>query len=147
MDKIARLWFNLWKGNKLALFPMRQYLLTTRSLRSLDEHRLFALPTMEKQKVLPFGELHMRGFFTRERDDSFSPASRGTEMSVSVRVGLPGHSLGEGRSVAKKIMPFVIFLNGNIVSSNHPLIVKELQTTEPMNSNSRDTGSSTVLEE
>jgi hypothetical protein len=30
----------------------------------------------------------MRGFFTRERDDSFSPASRGTEMSVEVRVGL-----------------------------------------------------------
>jgi hypothetical protein len=30
----------------------------------------------------------MRGFFTRERDDSFSPASCGAEMSVSVRVGL-----------------------------------------------------------
>ena len=45
-------------------------------------HRLFALPTMAKQNVLPFGKLHMRRFFTRERDDSFSPASRGTEMSV-----------------------------------------------------------------
>ena len=43
---------------------------------------------MAKQKVLPSGKLHMRGFFTRERDDSFSPASRGTEMSVSVCVGL-----------------------------------------------------------
>jgi hypothetical protein len=30
----------------------------------------------------------MRGFLTRERDDSFSPVSRGTEMSVSVCVGL-----------------------------------------------------------
>jgi hypothetical protein len=43
---------------------------------------------MVKQKVLPFGNLHMKGFLTRERDDSFSPASRGTEMSVSVCVGL-----------------------------------------------------------
>ncbi len=55
---------------------------------------------MAKQKVLPSGKLHMRGFLTRERDDSFSPASRGTGMSVSVCVGLPGHSLGDGRSVA-----------------------------------------------
>jgi Fe-S-cluster containining protein len=30
----------------------------------------------------------MRGFFTRERDDSFSPAIRGTDMSVSVCVCL-----------------------------------------------------------
>ena len=51
----------------------------------------------------------MRKFFTRERDDSFSLASlsramsrgRGIEMSVTVCVGLPGHSLGDGRSVAK----------------------------------------------
>ncbi len=43
---------------------------------------------MAKQKVLPFGRLHMMGFFTRERDDSFSPVSRGTEMSVSVCMGL-----------------------------------------------------------
>ena len=43
---------------------------------------------MAKQNVLPFGKLHMRRFFTRERDDSFSPASRGTEMSASVCVGL-----------------------------------------------------------
>ena len=68
---------------------MRQgLLLATRSLRSLDKHRLFALPTMAKQKVLPSWKLHMRGFFTRKRDDSFSPASRGTEMSVSVCVSL-----------------------------------------------------------
>ena len=30
----------------------------------------------------------MREVFTRECDDPFSPASRGTEMSVSVCVGL-----------------------------------------------------------
>ena len=39
---------------KFALLPMGQSLLATRSLRSLDGHRLFALPTMAKQKVLPF---------------------------------------------------------------------------------------------
>jgi len=38
---------------------------------------------MAKQKVLPFGKHHMRGFFTRKRDESFSPASRGTEMLAS----------------------------------------------------------------
>jgi hypothetical protein len=49
---------------------MRQgLLLATRSLRSLDERRLFALPTMAKQKALPFGKCHMRELFTRERDD------------------------------------------------------------------------------
>ena len=44
--------------------------------------------TMAKKKVLPFGKLHMKGFFTQERDDSFSLASRETEMSVCVCVGL-----------------------------------------------------------
>ena len=94
---------------------MGQDLLATRSLHSLDGHRLFALPTMAKQKVLPFGKNRMRGFFTRERDDSFSPASRGTEMSVFVCVGLRPNI----------IFYFCIFLNGNIVSSQRPSIVKE----------------------
>jgi hypothetical protein len=43
---------------------------------------------MAKQKVLPFGKHRMRGFFTQERDDSFSSAGRGTEMSALVCVGL-----------------------------------------------------------
>jgi len=35
---------------------MGQGLLAARSLRSLDIHRLFAWPTLAKQKMLPFGE-------------------------------------------------------------------------------------------
>ena len=34
---------------------MAQDLLAARSLRSLDIHRLFAWPTLAKQKMLPFG--------------------------------------------------------------------------------------------
>jgi len=75
------------RRGELAFLPMGQGLLATRSLRSLDIHRLFALPTMAKQKALPFGEkLPCKGF--SRSDDSFIPASRGDEMSVSVCVGL-----------------------------------------------------------
>jgi hypothetical protein len=50
----------LLERDRLALHPMGQGpLLATRSLRSLDGRRLFALPTMAKQKVLSFGRLHM----------------------------------------------------------------------------------------
>ena len=70
---------------------------------------------MAKQKVLPFGKLHRRGFFTRERDDSFSPASRGTEMSVSVCVGL----------WLIIMFPIVIFINRDIVLSQHPSLAME----------------------
>ena len=45
-------------------------------------------PPMSGSTLRSDAQLHMRGFFTRKRDDSFSPASRGTEMSVSVCVGL-----------------------------------------------------------
>jgi len=74
---------NRFSSYEFTLSRGQDLLLTTRSLRSLDTHRLFALPTMAKQKVIPSGKLHMRKFFTRERDDSFSPASRGTEMLAS----------------------------------------------------------------
>jgi hypothetical protein len=43
------------EGEKPALLLMGKDLLAARSLCSLDIHRLFTLPTMAKQKVLPFG--------------------------------------------------------------------------------------------
>jgi len=62
---------------------------------------------MAKQKVLPFGKLHMRGFFTRERDDSFSPASRGTEMSVSACRAIASATAGLWPNI---IFPFFYLL-------------------------------------
>ena len=88
---------------ELALLPMGQGLLATRSLRSLDIHRLFALPTMAKQKGLPFGEKLPCRILSRS-DDSFLPASRGEER---VCVRLCG-------SVAKYYCPYVVYLLGNI---------------------------------
>jgi hypothetical protein len=79
---------------------------------------------MAKQKVLPFGKLSMRASFTRERDDSFSPASRGTEMSVCV--GLPRRSPVR-RLVCGQLSYSLLdrSLNGNIASNQHPSIAKE----------------------
>ena len=44
---------------------MGQGLLAARSLRSLDTRRLFTLPTMAKQKVLPFGKNLQVGLFAK----------------------------------------------------------------------------------
>jgi hypothetical protein len=83
---------------------MGQRLLATRSLLSLDGSAVamsyggtgtdFLLcRRWQSKRCYPFpiagstlrsDALHpMRGFFTRERDDFFSPASRGTEMLAS----------------------------------------------------------------
>jgi hypothetical protein len=72
--------------------------------------------TMAKQKGLIFRKFYIRGFFRRERDNILSVA-----QVVGMKCPYPCVRVC-GR---KSFFPYVIFLNGNIVSSHHLSIVKE----------------------